>query len=236
MVIEAARISANEILKPRFRNVVWKSLGLTILLFFGMWVGLEMLVSTYLFPILAGWPWVTTAILWLLGAGVVVGAGFLLAPTTAVFAGLFLDEIAEHVEDTHYPHQPQGKPLNVTSSVWLTIKFTTLVILTNLVALLLVIFFGMGILIFFLVNGYLLGREYFQFAAMRYRSEAEANQLRQKHRFEIFMAGLVIAAVISIPILNLFTPVFAASMMVHIHKSLSADDQTADFGREVEAA
>lgn len=236
MIIEAARISAKEILRPRFRSVVWKSLGLTVLLFFGMWVGLEMLVSTYLFPFLNGWPWVSTIILWLLGAGLVVGAGFLLAPTTAVFAGLFLDEVAEHVEETHYGHQPIGKPMSIIPSVWLAIKFTALVIITNLAALMLVVFFGAGILVFFIANGYLLGREYFQFAAMRYRSEADANEFRKKHSLEIFMAGLVIAGVISVPILNLFTPVFAASLMVHLHKQLSGNEINSEFGRNATAA
>ncbi len=221
MIIEAARLSAREIFKPRFRSVVWKSLGLTILLFIGMWIGLEMLVSTYLFPFLAGWPWVTTIILWLLGAGLVVGAGFLLAPTTAIFAGLFLDEIAEHVEETHYAHQPRGNALPIGPSIWLAIKFTALVILINLAALILVVFFGFGVIVFFVVNGYLLGREFFQFAAMRFRTEAEANTFRKKHSFEVFLAGLVIAGVISIPLINLFAPVFAASLMVHLHKGLS---------------
>ena len=76
-------------------------------------------------------------------------------------------------------------------------------------------------IIFFLVNGYLLGREYFQFAAMRFRPEREANQLRKKFGFEIFLAGLVIAAFMSVPLLNLLTPVFAATLMVHLHKQVS---------------
>ena len=231
MVIESARRSANEILKPRFRSVVWKSIGLTILLFFGMWLALDILVSTYVFPFLTGWPWVTTAIVWLLGAGVLIGAGFLLAPTTAVFAGLFLDDVAEHVEDTHYPHDRPGKAMSFGPSIWVATKFTLLVIGANMLALMLVLFAGMGIVVFFVVNGYLLGREYFQFAAQRFRGEKEANELRRRHGFSVFLAGLVIAGVMAVPILNLFTPVFAAGMMVHLHKAVSGEELTANFGR-----
>ena len=79
--------------------------------------------------------------------------------------------------------------------------------------------------IFWLLNGYLLGREYFQFAAMRYRSEADARTLRKKYSFEVFAVGMVIAGFISIPILNLLTPVFAAKAMVHLHKAVSFSDR-----------
>ena len=83
---------------------------------------------------------------------------------------------------------------------------------------------GINIAAFFLVNGYLLGREFFEFAAMRFRSEAEAKALRRKHAGTVFLAGLVIAAFLAIPLLNLLTPLFAAAMMVHLHKMVSATD------------
>ena len=83
---------------------------------------------------------------------------------------------------------------------------------------------GINIIAFLLVNGYLFGREFFEFAAMRYRSEDEVRQMRSKHRGTIFLAGLVIAAFLSIPLLNLLTPLFAAGMMVHLHKMLARKD------------
>lgn len=220
MVYEASVKSVREMFKPRFRGVVWKSVGLTIMLFIFMWFGLENLISDWLLPFLPSWPWLTTAILFIFGAGLVVGAGFLLAPTTAIFAGLFIDEIAEHVEETHYGDDPPGKTVPLGQSVWLAIKFTVLVIITNLIALMLVILPGINFAIFFFVNGYLLGREYFQFAAMRFMSEGDANRLRKQNRWTVIMGGMVITGLMSIPILNLFTPVFAASLMVHLFKDI----------------
>lgn len=222
MVIESARLAASELLRPRFRSVLLKSIGLTVLLFIGAWIGLEYLFSTFLAPFLVGWPWITTAVLWLLSAGVFIGAGFLLAPVTAIFAGIFLDEAAEHVENTSYPDDPPGEPLPIGQSLWLTIRFTVLVLFANLIALLLVLLPGVNIVIFFIVNGYLLGREYFMFAAMRFRPEAEAAQLRSNYSTQILMAGFVIAGFMAIPILNLATPVFGAALMVHMHKALSS--------------
>lgn len=221
MVIESARLAAAELLKPAFRSVLLKSVGLTILLFIGTWIGLEMLISTFLAPILGPWPWVTTAIVWLMSAGLVVGAGFLLAPVTAMIAGIFLDDVADHVEQVHYAEDGPGKAMAVMPSVWYAIRFTVVVILANLVALLLVLLPGINIVIFFLVNGYLLGREYFMFAAMRFRSEADANRMRRANSTLILLAGFVIAGFMAVPILNLATPVFAAALMVHLHKMIA---------------
>ena len=219
MVIDSARKAASSLLDPRSRSVVLKSVGLTILLFFGVWLGVQGVVNSYIDPLVQSWAWITTALLWFLGAGLVVGAGFLLAPVTALFAGLFLDEVAVHVESEHYPHDTPGKAMELGPSILLAVKFGLLVVGANLLALLLVWLAGFGVIIFFLLNGYLLGREYFQFAAMRFRGEREAEALRKTFSFEVTAAGLVIAAFMSVPILNILTPVFASTMMVHLHKS-----------------
>ncbi|WP_075995367.1 sulfate transporter family protein [Salaquimonas pukyongi] len=220
MVIESARKAAAGLLKPKFRSVLLKSVGLTILLFIGAWIGMEMLFSAFLAPILGPWPWVSTAILWLMSAGLIVGAGFLLAPVTALVAGLFLDDVAEHVERAHYAADGQGTAMALGPSIWFALRFTFVVIAANLVALMLVLLPGINVAIFFLVNGYLLGREYFMFAAMRFRSEEDANALRKANSSAIFFAGLIISGVMAVPLLNLATPVFAAGLMVHLHKAL----------------
>ena len=109
----------------------------------------------------------------------------------------------------------------------LSAKFLAVVILGNIVALFLLLVPGVNIAAFFLVNGYLLGREYFEFAAMRFREEAEAKALRRRNFGTVFLAGLVIAAFLAVPILNLLTPLFAAALMVHLHKMVSAGERRA---------
>jgi CysZ protein len=117
----------------------------------------------------------------------------------------------------------------VLPAVVLSLKFFGVVVLGNLLALLLLLVPGVNIGAFFVVNGYLLGREFFEFAAMRFRPEAEAKALRRRHAGTVFLAGLVIAAFLAVPLLNLLTPLFAAAMMVHLHKMVSASDP--DFAR-----
>jgi CysZ protein len=109
----------------------------------------------------------------------------------------------------------------------LSVKFLGVVILGNIVALLMLLIPGVNIIAFFVVNGYLLGREFFEFAAMRFRPEMEAKALRSKHATTVFLGGLVIAAFMAIPILNLLTPLFAAAMMVHLHKAVAQSEPPA---------
>jgi len=214
VISDAARAAAVELFSPPFRSVFIKTLGLTLLALLALWAGLTSLLE-----------W--TALPWLHGLlpGLPSWAGVLVAPVTAMVAGLFLDDIAEVVERTAYPADPPGRALPALRALVLAVRFLGVVILGNIVALLLLLVPGVNIAAFFIVNGYLLGREFFEFAAMRFRPEEEARALRREHAGTVFLAGLVIAAFLAVPLLNLLTPLFAAAMMVHLHKAVSARRQ-----------
>ena len=229
MILDAARAAAGQLFSPEFRSVFLKTLGLTVLALAALWFGLESLLEWL------AWPWLQTFVPGLPGwagwlgaivAGIVlaVGVALLVAPVTAIVAGLFLDDVAEVVERTDYPDDPPGRAVPALRSLALAIKFFGVVILGNIVALLLLLVPGVNIAAFFIVNGYLLGREFFEFAAMRFRPEAEAKALRRKNAGTVFLAGLVIALFLPVPLLNLLTPLFAAAMMVHLHKAVSAGE------------
>ncbi|MCA0049798.1 sulfate transporter family protein [Mesorhizobium sp. B283B1A] len=227
MIFDAARTAALELLSPPFRAVFLKTLGLTLLALVALWFGLTSLVEWLALPwlqtLLPGIPsWAG----WLGGIiaaiALAFGMALLVAPVTAVIAGLFLDDVAEVVERTDYPADPPGRAMPALRSLVLAIKFFGVVILGNIVALLLLLVPGINIAAFFIVNGYLLGREFFEFAAMRFRPEEDARALRRHHAGTVFLAGLVIAAFLAVPLLNLVTPLFAAAMMVHLHKAISA--------------
>ena len=158
------------------------------------------------------------------GIGLALALALLIAPVTAIVAGFFLDEVAELVEHDRYPGDPPGRALPVGAAIVQSLKFFGVVILGNIVALILLLVPGINIVAFFVVNGYLLGREFFEFAAMRFRSEADARALRRRNGGAVFLGGLVIAGFMAIPLLNLLTPLFAAAMMVHLHKMVSAAD------------
>ena len=227
MIFDAARTAALELLSPPFRAVFIKTFGLTVLALVALWFGLTGLVEWLALPWLqALLPGIPSWAGWLGGiiaaVALAFGMALLIAPVTAVVAGLFLDDVAEVVERTDYPRDPPGRAMPALRSMVLAIKFLGVVIAGNIVALLLLLVPGVNIAAFFIVNGYLLGREFFEFAAMRFRPEEEARALRRQYGGTVFLAGLVIAAFLAVPLLNLVTPLFAAAMMVHLHKAISA--------------
>jgi CysZ protein len=56
---------------------------------------------------------------------------------------------------------------------------------------------------------------------MRHVPQSEAKVLRQANRLTVFLGGLVIAGIASVPILNLITPLFATGFMVRVYKALA---------------
>ena len=100
-------------------------------------------------------------------------------------------------------------------------RFFFVVLAVNLVALLLLLVPGVNLIAFYAGNGYLLGREYFEMAAMRHLPAAKARALRKSNRLVVFLGGLIIAGLASVPILNLVTPLFATAFMVRVYKGLA---------------
>jgi CysZ protein len=93
-------------------------------------------------------------------------------------------------------------------------------ILVNLIALPFYLLPGINLALFWIVNGYLLGREYFELVALRHLDVAAARALRRRHALRIFIAGIVIAAFATVPFLNLLSPLFATAFMVHTSKRI----------------
>ncbi|POF34036.1 sulfate transporter family protein [Roseibium marinum] len=218
-MFQAASRAMSEVFEQPFRAIFWKMLGFTLGVLLVIWIALQGLVANF---VELPYGWMDTALSVLTGIGAVFVLGFLIAPISALFAGLFQDEIADIVDQKDYPGDRPGKALPFAQSVGQTIKFTGVVVLGNLFALLLLLVPGVNLIAFFLVNGYLLGREFFEFAAMRFMPAAEAKAFRKARGGTVFLGGLVIAALLAVPILNLVTPIFATIFMMHLFKRLAS--------------
>jgi CysZ protein len=221
-MLDAASLALRDILSPPFRGVLWKSLALTIGLLLVLWIVLEGLLA---YVVTIPWDWLDTTFSILTGIGLLVGLGFLVAPVTAAFAGLFLDDIAEVVERTHYAGEPVGRAVPLGRGLVLSLKFLGIVLAVNAVALPLVLFVGFGFVIFLVANAWLLSREYFQLAALRFHDETTATRLRARHSGRIFAGGLAIAGFLAIPVVNLLGPLFATALMVHLQKRIAAAER-----------
>lgn len=218
MLVSATR-AWSQLFSPPFRSVFWKSLLLTLAALAVLIIGIVWGVGALF--VLPGW---AEAMMAVLGTfGLLIGSVFLIPPITSLIAGLYLDDIAEAVERQHYPADPPGKELPVATAIGLSIKFFFVVVGVNLVALMLLLVPGVNLLAFYVGNGYLLGREYFELAASRHMPVEEAKALRRANGLKVFTSGLLIAGMTSIPILNLLTPLFATAFMVHVFKGVQRE-------------
>jgi CysZ protein len=214
-MLTAAVTALSDILSPAFRAVLWKSLGLTLALIIVAWFGLDAAVRALL-PTL-GPPWDGLAS-WLTGLTLFIGLGFLVAPVTALSAGLFLDDVAAAVETTHYPDDPPGRPMPFWPGLRSALRFAALVALVNLALLLLVLLPGVNLPLFFVANAYFVGREYFEFIAGRHLPPDAVRRERQAGSARLFVAGLLIAAIMAVPVINLLTPLYATAFIAHLFK------------------
>jgi CysZ protein len=214
----AAAIQAfRELFTPPFRAVLFKCVGFTIGL-----LALLVILLEGLFNYFVEWPhWIETTIEWMGGLALVVGSIFLIPPVTSLMAGLYLDDIAGQVERTDYPSDPPGKEMPTLAAIGVGLRFFVAVLVVNLIALLLLLVPGVNLIAFYVGNGYLLGREYFEMVAMRHLPADEARRLRKAYMGYVSLCGLIIAGLASVPILNLLTPLFATAFMVRIYKQLA---------------
>jgi CysZ protein len=215
-MLQAAIDAARQTFTQPFRSVLWKVLGLTLLLLALAWVGLDKVIIGY---VAVPYPWLAMALSILTGIGLFLGLAFLVAPVSSLVAGFFLDELAELVERDISPDHV-GKALPVGQALRVSAVFAAISIGVNIVALLLLLVPGVNVVAFLVANAYLLGREYFELAALRYRPLEEVRALRREHGLYLFVCGLFIAAFVAIPILNLLTPLFGTAFMVRIHARL----------------
>jgi len=213
-----------DVLSPEFRSILWKAIGLTLLVFIGLlaalWVGSAALL-------VLPWPWLDEVIAGAASLVLLVVFFFLMAPVTAIFAGLFLDTAADIVEVSHYPGDTKGNPPSAWSSAVMGLQFGLLVLAVNIV-ILPTVFLGIGVAIMLIANAYLLGREYFTMVAMRHMPARQAANLRKINSGRVWAAGLVPAGLALIPFLNILVPLFSTSYFVHIFKKIAMDQQVAE--------
>jgi CysZ protein len=217
-MLAAALKASGDLLSAEFRSVLFKAIGMTAVLFAAVLIAVEILLLY-----LAAIPWAWAQALAAVGAGLGLLAAFffLMAPVAAIFAGLYLDRIAGLVEERHYAEDPKGVPLSGFRALQTSLQFAAVILIVNL-AVLPLIFTGVGIAALIGANAYLVSREYFEMAAMRHMPVDEARLFRKRNSPAVFAAGFIPAILSLIPFVNLAVPLFATSYFVHIFKQARA--------------
>ena len=211
---------------PRFRRVVLLGVALTLALLVGVYALFVALIQwlvpeTTDLPLLGPVGGLDT----LLSIGsfflMLLASIFLMVPVASAFTGIFLEDVVDAVEDRHYPTLPDGRRLGLAEGVIGSINFFSIVLVANLIALFLWPFAGPLVpVLFWSVNGYLLGREYFTLVAQRRMDKPAARALWRANRGRIWLAGTLMAAPLSIPILNLIVPVLGVATFAHLFQAL----------------
>ena len=227
MILSAFLKSLSQLSDSRFRKVLWMGIGLTVALLFGAYAGLLWLIEwltgeSMTLPLVGEVTWVGD----LLSIGslvfMIVLSAFLMIPVASAITSMFLDEVAQAVEDRHYPSLPPATPVPFADAARDTVSFLGILIGANLVAFVLYVFFPPATpFVFWGMNGFLLGREYFTLAAMRRIGREGAREMRRKHGTTIWIAGILMAMPLSVPLLNLLVPILGAATFTHIYHALS---------------
>lgn len=214
---------------PRFLRVLVRALLVTLaglaLVFWAVMLTLGwVLPSTVTLPWIGPVGFVDNLVSWA-AVGVMLGLSVvLMVPVAAGVVGFFLDEVAAAVEARHYPGLPPILSLGISQQVLDSLRFMGLVIAVNLGALIIYLLAPpLAPFVFVLVNGFLLGREYFQLVAARRLGPEGARTLARKHFWRLWLGGTLMAAPLTIPLLNLLVPILGVAVFTHQYHRLAPD-------------
>lgn len=221
MIWPALKLALAQLPDPAFRSVLMRGLMLTLAFF-------VILTGLFVFGVTAapstGTGWLDSTIGVVSGIGLVLLKLLLFPLVLTVAIGFFLDDVAAAVEARHYPADPPGRALPFGQSLRLSLRFLLILLAVNAlllpVYLVLLFFPPLKLGAFYLVNGYLVSREYFELVASRYLSRADMDRLRKRFRGDIWLAGVIIVLLLTIPLVNLIVPMVATAFMVHMFKHL----------------
>lgn len=210
---------------PKILNVVLITLAISLVVMIALVWGMFYFINNTTF--FETWPWswgnyVLKVFGWF---GALVVAWFLLPTFITLISSMFLETVSRAVEARHFPAlpAPRGQAF-ATEILPELVKFTLIILLVNILAmpvyLLMAILLGLGFVVSWLVNGYLVGREYMEMVAMRRMPPREAKAFRKANGGSAFVAGFLIAVIMSVPFLNLLSPVIATAFMTHVFEDL----------------
>lgn len=203
---------------PKLRGVLFRGMAACLILLIGLIVLIGWLTG-YLAD--TGYAWIDAALPFISGAGATVLAWFLFPVVTVSLIGLWLDEVADAVEARYYPNAPSVRASPIWEQIGPALRFVAVAAFLNILALpFFLLLPGLNILLFLLLNGYLVGREYFEAVAARRLPPREVTALRKRSRSTVIAEGAIVAGLALIPIVNLAAPVIGTAMMVHrYHKA-----------------
>ncbi len=226
MIFGAISDAVSQIGDPRFRSVLVRGIALTIGLLFGAYL-LVFWGIQWLLPDSISVPWIGEitfvddlaswgSLILMIGFSV-----FLMVPVASAFTGLFLDDVAEAVEARHYPDLPKVPRVPLLETLRETLGFLGVLIGANAAALIAYFIFApFAPVIFYALNGYLLGREYYRMIAVRRLGRTGAKAAFRSNFSLIWLTGALMTVPLTIPLVNLLVPVIGVAAFTHLFHRL----------------
>lgn len=228
-MITAYRLAITQLRDPRYRRLLWPGIALALVLLFVLYAFVLLIVQllapgALFLPITGQVQGVGSlfsfgSILYLLGLSV-----FLMVPVASIFTGLYLNDVADAVEAEHYPDLPARNRIGLRESVNDGLRYFGLLVALNVLGMgVFAISNGWGIVLLWAVNGVLLAREYGTMIARRRHDADTARALTKRRLWRLWLPGSLLAAGLSVPVLNLVMPLVGAAMFTHMHHRLSRE-------------
>ncbi len=203
----------NQLSDRNTRKYIWFSVGSAILTFIALWSSVAWLLTETSITQIG---WLEGAVDILGGLATLVLTWFLFPATVSAVISFFLDSVADCVEQRHYPSLSKAPGQPMGEAVITAVKFLGILIGLNILLLPFLFLGPLFPFVFYAVNGYLLGREYFELVASRRMNPRDVTALRKQKQGGIWLTGIGIAFLLTVPLVNLLMPVVATAAMVHL--------------------
>ena len=215
---------------PAFRRVFFRSFMASFATYILVWLG-SWLLFGWLGGLLEGWfetvdlwEWLETSLIFLFKAGgfatLIIASLFVFPATMVAIMSLFLEEIAEAVEAEHYPNLGEARKPSISENIRSGLAFAAVTLGLNILVLPFYLIPIINIVVFIALNGYLLGREYFELVGLRRSTPGDTKKLRNQRSGRVLTAGAIIAFLFAIPLVNLAAPIIATAFMLHIFEGV----------------
>jgi CysZ protein len=212
---------------PRFRRVVLLGILLAAALLVAVYALFYLAIATLTpdlveLPVIGPVEGLHTLFGWVSLGAMLALSFFLMVPAAAGFGGLFLDDVADAVEDRHYPWLPPARPQGWAEGLRAAVNMIGVIVAMNIGLLLLLPVTGpFWVPIYYGVNGYLLSREYFTMVALRRLPPEEVRAMRRRNFGRIWLAGILMALPLSLPLVNLIVPVLGTATFTQLFHRLA---------------
>lgn len=227
MIVLALQKAILQLPERGFRLVLFKAVSITIATLAMFVVALGYGVSSLgdvSLPVLGDISFGATAG-WIAAIAAVFLSGFLMLPVATVVIGFFLEDVASQVEARYYPDLVPPRVPRLSNVLGEGLRFMGIIVGANLLAILAYIVFApFAPLIFYGMNGFLLGREYFYLVALRRCDPVEARRMWVRHRRSIWGLGILLALPLSVPFLGLLIPLVGVAAFTHVFQHLEMQD------------